>query len=259
MPPFFLYLAHPMPHRPIHASEDFMTDVPQNLRDAVAREDAQPNMGRVRDKIYPWAVKEVDWSVGEVLKAVKARGIDENTLVVFTSDNGPMVGSAKPLSGKKGSILEGGMRMPTVVRWPGKIPAGKDNAEIMSTMDFLPTFAKLMGTEAPPDRVIDGKDISNTLFKHGPSPHEYFFYVHPKQKLQAVRWGKWKLRKDKKNDVLNNLESDLGEKHNVASKHPDVVAKLADAMSAFTDDLKRNARPAASIENPKTLTSRGDR
>ncbi|CAA6677572.1 MULTISPECIES: sulfatase-like hydrolase/transferase [unclassified Lentimonas] len=142
--PFFIYLAHPMPHRPLAVSEDFMKDVPEKLRAAVAREDASPSMGKVRDGIYPYAINEIDWSVGEILKALKEHGIDDNTFVIFSSDNGPMVGSPKPLSGGKGKILEGGVRVPTVVRWPAQIPAGKDNSEIMSTMDLLPTFAKLM-------------------------------------------------------------------------------------------------------------------
>lgn len=106
---------------------------------------------------------------------MKNNGLNENTVVIFTSDNGAAVGKSEPLSGKKGSTWEGGMRVPTVIRWPGKIPAGRDNAELMTAMDLLPTFAKLAGAEIPKDRVLDGRDISDVLMHHAKTPHGAFF------------------------------------------------------------------------------------
>jgi len=104
-------------------------------------------------------IAETDWSVGQILDTLKAQGVDEDTFVIFTTDNGPAIGSAGPLKGRKGSTFEGGMRESTVVRWPGKIPASESNSELMTAMDLLPTFANLAGAEIPTDRVIDGRDI----------------------------------------------------------------------------------------------------
>ena len=155
--PFFIYLPHTMVHRPLAVSKAF--DKP--------------------DRPLIWnAIEEVDWSVGEILKAVKTAGIDEKTLVIFTSDNGAAVGSSKPLRAEKGSVYDGGIREPTVMRWPGRIPAGKVCREVTASIDILPTLAGLTGAELPV-RKIDGKDILPLMEGHegAKSPHETYCLV----------------------------------------------------------------------------------
>ena len=143
--PFFLYVPHPIPHEPLHVSPPFMADVPDAIK-AKLKEEKKVAYG-TRRKLFRPAISEIDWSVGQILDALKKNGLDENTVVMFTSDNGPAIGKAAPLRGRKGSTFEGGMREPTVIRWPGKIPAGQVNDETMTAMDLLPTFAKLAGAE----------------------------------------------------------------------------------------------------------------
>ncbi len=190
--PFFLYIPHPIPHAPLHVSPAFMESVSGDVVAKLKEEDGNIDY-RTRDQLFRQAIAEIDWSVGEILDTLKANGLDESTLVLFTSDNGPprntIFASPGPLRGNKGTTFEGGMREPTVVRWPGKIPAGKPNDELMTAMDLLPTFAKLAGAEIPKDRVIDGKDIWPTLTGEAGTPHETFFY-HRGNQLQAVRSGK---------------------------------------------------------------------
>ena len=254
--PFFLYVPHPIPHRPLHASPPFMKDVPEPLKAKLAEEAKNKNIDyRTRDKLLRQAISEIDWSVGQILDALKENGVDEDTLVIFTSDNGPSIpGMATPLSGKKGSTLEGGMREPTVIRWPGKIPAGKSNDEVMTTMDLLPAFSKLAGAEIPTDRVIDGKDIWPTLIGEAQTPHQAFFY-HRGNQLQAVRSGKWKLHvKNGKPTRLYDLENDIGEKKNVIKSSPEVVQRLKGHLKAFTKDIADNSRPAAFVKIPKPLS-----
>lgn len=261
--PFFLYIPHPIPHRPLHASPPFMKSVPEPLKEKLALEKTNHNIDyTTRDRIYPQAISEIDWSVGQILDALKKCGLDDNTLVLFTSDNGPSVpGKATPLRGKKGSTFEGGMREPTVIRWPGRIPAGTVNDELMTTMDLLPTFAKLAGAEIPSDRVIDGKDIWPVLTGRAKSPHEAFFYFRDNE-LRAVRSGKWKLHlalppakgnKGSPRSALFDLEADIGETTNVLAEHPEVARRLRGHVKAFQDDLSQNSRPAAFVDNPKPL------
>jgi len=264
--PFFLYVPHPIPHRPLHASPPFMKDVGEPLKVKLAEEKKNGSIDYpTRDKLLRQSIREIDWSVGAILDTLKEQGIDDNTLVIFFSDNGPSVsGKATPLSGKKGSTLEGGMREPTVIRWPGKIPAGTVNDEVMTAMDLLPTFATLAGADIPSDRVIDGKDIWPVLAGKAESPHEAFFY-HGGNTLRAVRSGKWKLHRaapsGKKNrgkgprgPALFNLENDIAEKKNVAKDNPKVVERLLGYMKAFESELAKNSRPAAFVENPKPLS-----
>ena len=173
--PFFLYLPHTMCHYPLHVSERFKgTSGAGLLGDVIAG---------------------MDWSTGEILKALKGLGIDERTLVIYTSDNGPAPGSAGPLRGKKGSTWEGGMREPCLMRWPGKIPAGTVCSEVATIMDLLPTLAHLAGAKVPTDRVIDGKDIRPLITAQpgAKTPYEAFFYHTAQGQLAAVRSGKWKL------------------------------------------------------------------
>lgn len=255
--PFFLYIPHPIPHAPLHASPPFMKTVADDVKAKLAAEDGFIDY-RTRDRIFRQAIAEIDWSVGRILDTLKANGLDENTLVIFTSDNGPpkntLFASAGPLRGNKGTTFEGGMREPTVIRWPGKIPAGKPNGELMTTMDLLPTFAKLAGAKVPSDRVIDGKDIWPVLTGKSKSPHEVFFYHRGKQ-LAAVRSGKWKLHvKGSKPTLLCNLETDIGEKTDLRKGNEAVVNKLLAHIKTFEADLAKNSRPAAYVKNPKPLS-----
>lgn len=263
--PFFLYIPHPIPHRPLHASPPFMKDVPESLKTKLANESKNNAIDyRTRDKLLRQAISEIDWSVGQILDALKEHGLDENTIVIFTSDNGPSIpGKATPLSGKKGSTLEGGMREPTVIHWPGRIPAGVVNDKLMTTMDLFPTFAKLADAQLPEDRVIDGKDIWPALSSDAESPHEAFYYFKGNT-LEAVRSGKWKLHLallEKRaqasrsgRPALFNLKTDIGEKKNLLSTHPEVATRLTAYATAFEKELQQNSRPAAFIENPQPLS-----
>jgi arylsulfatase A-like enzyme len=229
--PFFLYLPHTMPHVPLFVSDEFYV------------EDVQ--------KAYKATIEQIDSAIGRVLGAIKDAGVDRNTLVVFTSDNGPWLDKkhhascALPLRDGKFSTYEGGMREPCIMRWPAKIPAGRVCSELCGTIDLLPTFARLAGAEMPADRVIDGRDIW-PLMEGRPgagSPHEAYFYYRGNN-LEAVRSGKWKLRRVKKNTELYDLEADVSEKINLADKHPEIVKRLAALMEEFDRELKANARPA---------------
>jgi len=253
--PFFVYLPQTMPHNPVHSSEKFR--------------------GKSANKGYGDCVEEIDWSVGQILGALKKLGLDENTLVIFTSDNGAASrwgGSNLPLSGWKGSTMEGGMREPCVMRWPGKIPAGGTCDELACTMDLLPTFAKLAGTRAPGDRIIDGRDIWGLMSGRAgaKSPHEAFYYYFRDQ-LQAVRSGKWKLhlartQKPRGNKPavkvagkLYDLKADIAEQNNVAEANPGVVKRLLGLAEKAREDLGdrdragANQRPAGLAVSPKPL------
>ncbi len=253
--PFFLYLPHTMVHTPLASSEEFA---------------AKSNNGPYGD-----AVEEVDGSTGQILAALRECGIDEHTLVIFTSDNGATRrGSNAPLSGGKCSTMEGGMRMPCVMRWPGKIPAGMVCDEVTATIDLLPTFARLSGGAPPADRDIDGKDITDLIIgKPGAtSPHEAYYYYFMSQ-LQAVRSGPWKLHvaldpkiakwmgtpQGPREAALYNLDTDIGEKDNVAADHPDVVKRLnalAEIARREIGDYQvkgRGQRPPGHVENPVFL------
>jgi len=256
--PFFVYLPHTMVHNPVHSSEKFR--------------------GKSANGGYGDATEEIDWSTGEILATLKKLGIDEKTLVVFTSDNGAANqwgGSNAPLSGFKGSTMEGGMREPCIMRWPGRIPAGKTCDELTSTLDLLPTLAKLAGTKAPDDRIIDGRDIWPLMAgkKGAKSPHEAFYYYRMDQ-LQAVRSGRWKLhlpykpkRRNQPKDTTNaplklyDLEADIGETNNIAADHPDVVRRLLGLAEQARQDLgdvdrKGNQRPAGWVVTPMPLTKK---
>ena len=251
--PFFVYVPHPIPHKPLHVAPEFYKDVPA---DVTAKLKAEGNKidYKTRDRLFRQAINEIDWSVGRILDTLKEEGLDENTLVIFTSDNGPAIGSAGPLRGRKGSTFEGGMREATVIRWPGKIPAGQDNGELITAMDLLPTFAKLAVAEIPTDRVIDGKDIWPVLAGEAKSPHEAFFY-HRANNLQAVRSGKWKLHFNKAKPVqLYDLDQDIGEQKNLIQSYPDVVKQLQSHVKKFNADLAENSRPAAFVKDPKPLS-----
>ncbi len=203
-------------------------------------------------------MEELDASVGDILKAVKDAGIDKKTLVVFTSDNGAHQGSAGALRGKKATIYEGGFRVPCIVRWPGKVPAGVVNDEVTAMVDFLPTFAKIAGGSAPDDRPIDGKDIRPLLFgdKNAKSPHEYYLFPHLNGALRAGPWKfyPWPEGADKKKDKtdlpkkgaqLYDLSRDIGETKNLAAQEPQVVERLQAVYQRMTEDLKKGKLPMA--------------
>lgn len=242
--PFFLYVPHNMPHVPLFVSDKF-----QN----------KPERG-----LFGKVIEELDWSVGQILDTLKRQNLDERTLVIFTSDNGPWLsygnhgGSALPLREGKGTTFEGGVRVPFIARWPGKIPPGAVCKEPAMTIDFLPTFARLAGAELPKNK-IDGLDIWPLISAqpNAKSPHEayYFYWLNG---LQAVRSGKWKLhlphayprpnppgkegqpgRMEQKQIelALFDLEADISEANNLAAQHPDVVAKLQKLAEQARVDL----------------------
>jgi len=234
--PFFLYVPHSMVHVPLHVSDKFR--------------------GKSGAGMFGDVVMEVDWSVGQILDAIKRNGIDDNTLVIFTSDNGPWLnygnhaGSAGPLREGKGTMWEGGYREPCVMRWPGKIPADTKCDEFAVTIDLFPTIAHLIGAKVPGDRVIDGKDIWPLMAgeEGAQSPHEAFWCYY-NQELRGVRDRQWKLVFPHKYRSLNgkpagrdgrpkpytdlrtaqalyDLKSDVGETTDVATDHPEIVARL---------------------------------
>jgi hypothetical protein len=255
--PFFLYLPHSAVHTPIHPGEKFR---------------GKSNNGRFGD----W-VEEVDWSVGQVLDTLRKLKLAEQTLVIFTSDNGPWLikgpdgGSALPLRGGKGSTWEGGVRVPTLVWWPGRIAAKSVSDAVAGTIDLLPTCVRLAGGQAPVEPVIDGRDLSSVLLgKSQSSPREAHYYFSG-YNLQAVRQGPWKLAlvtqrepsakgnslEAEVNPRLYNLDKDIGETTNLADKHPNIVTKLqalALKMNAEIGGQSPSARrPAGSVTNPEPL------
>lgn len=222
--PFFLYLAHTMPHVPLFRSEGFA--------------------GKSRRGLYGDVIEELDWSVGRILDALRERGLAERTLVVFTSDNGPWLtydtqgGSAGLLRDGKGSTWEGGMREPMIAWWPGTIPAGTVVRELGSTLDLFTTFVALADGQLPGDRVYDGYDLRPVLLGEGPSPRDAMFYYRGNE-LYAVRKGPFKAhfvtenaygedRRKTRHDppLLFHLGLDPGERHDVAMRHPEVIDEI---------------------------------
>ena len=210
--PWFLYLAHIYVHLPLYVSDE--------------------HMERSRNGRYGGAVAAIDWAAGVLLAELDSLGLEESTVVVFTSDNGSRArgegGSNDPLRGTKGSTWEGGQRVPCLVRWPGQVASGNVTSEVATAMDLLPTLARLAGAELSDDRVIDGRDITSVLLDGGLSPHEAFFYYRGND-LEAVRAGRWKLHLAKAGhevEELYDLESDVGERINRFADEPAVVQEL---------------------------------
>ncbi|OAI56536.1 hypothetical protein AYO47_08930 [Planctomyces sp. SCGC AG-212-M04] len=286
--PFFLYVAHIMPHVPIFASKSFE--------------------GRSGAGLYGDVIEEVDWSVGEIVAALKRNGLTKKTLVVFSSDNGPFLsygdhaGKSGPFRGGKLTCFEGGVRMPTIAAWPGAIPAPSTSDEIVTAMDVLPTIGKLTGMKLP-DSKIDGQDVWPVLSgaPGARSPHEAFYYFADNE-LHAVRQGRWKLhlahpylevdgapgtnrkpanfanmrpesiqlsglkgvasrhgyRIEQMPQSLFDLESDVGEQNDVSAAHPEVVQQLlelaAEERAKLGDTLTgvkgSEARPAGVAATP---------
>jgi arylsulfatase A-like enzyme len=261
--PFFLYLAHAMPGSTDHAFS------------------SAPFRGRSSNGPYGDSVEELDWSTGEILRTLRECGIAEKTLIVWTSDNGavgwnPRQGSNAPLRGWGYDTSEGGQRVPCIVQWPGKIPAGAVRDDVTTMMDILPTVARLAGSSLPMDRIIDGKDILPILTNdpNAVSPYdESGFFYYFREQLQAVRSGPWKLylpldRKLCRLDgswegavrvaaELYDLRKDISETHKVAAEHDDIVQRLlglADRARKDLGDVDHEGaaqRPAGWVEDPK--------
>lgn len=258
--PFFLYLAHAMPHVPLFASQEFA--------------------GKTGSGLYGDVISEIDWSVGRIADAVRRAGIDDRTLIVFTSDNGPWLsygnhaGSAGGFREGKGTTFEGGVRVPFIARWPGRIPKGTSSDAAAMTIDMLPTIAQLAGVTLPQERIIDGRDIWRVLTstRGAASPHDALYFYWGTE-LHAVRSGRWKLHlphpyqslaaagkdgapgKYVRKDIglsLFDLQADPAETADVAAKHPDVVKQLLEHAERAREDLGdsltkrtgRNVRPA---------------
>jgi len=256
--PFFLYLPHTAVHTPIFPGEKFR---------------GKSANGRFGD----W-VEEVDWSVGRILDTLRDLKLAENTLVIFTSDNGPWLvkgadgGGALPLRGGKASTWEGGVRVPTIAWWPGKIAPKSTFDAAAGTIDLLPTFVALAGGQVPAEPVIDGRDLSPVLLGKSKESQRDAHYYFSGNNLQAVRQGPWKLAlvaqaesmgtKGPKGDTetnprLYNLDKDIGETINLASQHPELVEKLKTLAAKMNDEIggqnPRARRPAGVSANPTTL------
>jgi len=248
--PFFLYFAHMHVHTPLYAAERFVSES--------------------ENGDYGACVAAVDWSMNCLLHKLEEEGLTDNTLIIFTSDNGSRGldgGSNAPLRGAKTNTWEGGMRVPCIMRWPGHIPAGKVCSEIFASIDFLPTIAALCGAKLPENK-IDGLDLSE-LCLGGNNGRETFFYYKCNQ-LEAVRCGDWKLHVQKGNmwtkgekvQLLYNLTEDISEENNVYEQNPEIVAKLERLLEKcryeIGDEVEgvqgTEVRPVGRVENPKPLT-----
>jgi arylsulfatase A-like enzyme len=253
--PFFIYLAHSMPHVPLFASEKFK--------------------GKSKKGVYGDVIEEIDWSVGEIVKSLKEQSLYDNTIIVFTSDNGPWLiygnhaGSAGNLREGKFTTFEGGQREPCIISWPRKIPKGLVSDKLFSSIDFLPTFAAITGTKLPLNK-IDGKDAL-LLWENKPGAEKFdeVLYFYAEYDLQAVRWKNWKLHfpheynsvkvlgKDGKQGIgieknielsLFDLSTDPEEETNLVNKHPDIVNKLKEMAKIFDEELKKDARPCGRVD-----------
>ena len=243
--PFFLYVPHSMPHIPLGVSDKFR--------------------GKSQQGMYGDVMMEIDFSVGHILKALKKYGLGDDTLVVFTSDNGPWLnfgnhaGSTGPLREGKGTMWEGGARVPCIMRWPGHIPAGTVCDKIAATIDLLPTIAAI--TEAKlPKKKIDGVNIQALLEgRKDANPRDHYYYYYSDE-LRCIRQGKWKLHfpheyrsyegvepgrdgfrssyaKGTTELALYDLENDIGERNNVAEKYPQIVQRLKSLAEKIRQEL----------------------
>ena len=246
--PFFLYLSHYLVHGPWEPNKEFATNEQWEIREKVK--------GDIHHKVYPAMLRELDWHVGEVLQQLENLGIAENTVVFFTSDNGPWLtadsvrsaGSAYPLRGSKFNTFEGGHRVPAIIRYPNKIKPGTISDELVSSMDILPTIAHIAGAEMPTSRKIDGKNLWPLLLNQsGANTSHEVLYGYQGKNLQTIRKGKWKLHLPRTpqsvpfyagkawgrgtidslvHPMLFNLENDKQEQVDLSDKFPEVVEQL---------------------------------
>ncbi len=255
--PFFLYLAHMYVHLPIYVPERF----------AAASTNGP----------YGAAVESIDWATSVLMDELTAQGIADNTIVIFTSDNGslgdnpppwgssePLGGSNDPLRGTKGTTWEGGQRVPGIVRWPDRVPAGRVSDEIITAMDLYPTLANVCGAAVPTDRVIDGRDVQELWCGGVASPHDAFYYYWMND-LEAVRSGQWKLHFSKRGAetrALYDLSTDPSERNDVLADYPDEALKL-DALAEVARSTLGDARlgvtgaevrPVGRVSDPQPLT-----
>ena len=246
--PFFLYLAHIYVHLPIYVQQRFA--------------DAS------RNGAYGAAVASIDWTTDVILTELRRLGLDDDTIVIFTSDNGSRArdegGSNEPLRGVKGETWDGGLRVPFIVRWPGHVPAGTECSEVASAIDLLPTFASIAGADLP-ERTIDGRDIAPLLGGGAGDPDRVFAYFRANA-LAAVRRGRWKLhvaRGDETVEELHDLVDDVGETTDVASEQPGVVTELVAIAESIRADLGDDRigidgpgrRTAGVVADPSPLTT----
>lgn len=227
--PFFALITHPQPHIPLYASPDFQQSSKRGS--------------------YGDAIQEIDWSMGEIFSALEKSGQLDNTLVIYTSDNGPWKikeiqgGSSGHLRGGKGETWEGGLRVPCIAWWPTHIPAASQSDALTSSIDILPTLAAITATPLQADREIDGKNISPILFSALPvaTPHPYFLYYGRSGKLAAIRRGPWKLHLQ--SGELFQIEHDIAEEFNLAEQHPKRISQLRALAKAADQQLIQQARP----------------
>jgi len=255
--PFFLYVPHNMPHVPLHVSDKYK--------------------GKSARGLYGDVIMEIDWSVGQILRAIAGSGVDQRTFVIFTSDNGPWLaygdhaGSAGPLREGKHTTFEGGQRVPCVMRWPGQIPGGRTVEPLVTSMDILPTFARLAGAK-PPALPIDGVDVWQILSGRDRgrlSRGALFYYLA--WDLQGVRSGRWKLHlphpyqhidepgtgglPGKTSDPgialsLFDLATDIGERTDISAAHPELVQRLRDMLAQCREDLGDGKYPGKNRRPP---------
>ncbi|MFL2907531.1 MAG: sulfatase [Limisphaerales bacterium] len=259
--PFFLYVPHPMVHVPLYVSDKFK--------------------GKSKAGLFGDVMMEIDWSVGQILETLRKHQLDQNTLVIFTSDNGPWLnygdhaGSAGPLREGKGTMFDGGCRESALMWWPGTIPAGSECTTPAMTIDLLPTVAELIGARLP-KHPIDGKSIVHLLKgTSDTSPHEAYYFYYGRQ-LQAIRMGKWKLHfphgyrtmagrpggtggiptgysQAKIGLALFDMEKDIGETTDVKAKHPDIVKQLQALGDKMRNELGDNGRTGSGVRPPGQL------
>ena len=247
--PFFLYYASPLPHTPWLPNPQFK--------------------GTSQRGPYGDVIREIDWQVGEVMRALETNGIADKTLFVFASDNGPVLGidggEAGPLRDGKSTDFEGGIRVPCIMRWPAVIEPGSTNHQITGIIDFLPTFSAMAGVRPPADRVIDGRNILPYMRGEDVNEPIHESFVVPGS---TIRHGPWKLlvrdlkpggksgREGKRPSAsagsLFNLESDPGETTDVSAQHPEIVTELQSRMSAIVDELESNGRPIGRLPSDST-------
>lgn len=247
--PFFLYFAHMHVHVPIFVPKRFL--------------DNSDNGG------YGAAVEEIDWSTGVLMDKLAQLGLTDNTLIIFTSDNGSRArgegGSNGACRGHKAQTWDGGLRVPCIMRWPEQIKAGQSNSEVSTAMDFFATLSHVAGAELPDDRVIDSKNIFPLMTDTEAKSETDCFGYYSFDELQAVRCGDWKLhlwRDNAEVKALYNLRDDIGETTNVYDQHPELVAEMEAKAQRLREDIGdsatgvegENRRPKGVVENPSTLT-----